>query len=475
MMRSTIAFFVFSAAVFALPAGAQKSDSLSLSIQDAVTRAVQNGDETRTAAAQVDIAEAQIDIARSAGLPQLRLNGGESHVFQSARAQAVGQIFNQPFTYSGNASLSQTLFQGGKVVAGSRAASAVRSAARMDEAETKAQVALDVQRSYLQVLFAKRVAEIQQTSLDLASQRLKQAEQFEAAGRAAHYDVLRARVELANLEPVAIQARSDVELSLLDLKRLVNIPVDQPIRLTSSLDTAAVRDLVTRVSAAPDFGQRPALKSAELLVSARKSGVAAARADLLPTVSVTGLVGAQAFPLSGFPNERGGFEVTPCPTGSAADKVCTRQNGGWFGDKSLGFAVSWPIFDGMRAKGAIDLAQAQTKLAELQLAQTRERVAIDLAKARAELERAKSVFDARKQNAAEADEAFRLASLRYSRGLSTQLEVSDAQLALTTAQTNEARAVFDLYLAAATLARALGQPVPFPDRPWAPVSNPLYK
>jgi outer membrane protein TolC len=42
------------------------------------------------------------------------------------------------------------------------------------------------------------------------------------------------------------------------------------------------------------------------------------------------------------------------------------------------------------------------------------------------------------------------------------LEVSDAQLALLTAESAEARATFDLYLATADLARALGRPIPMP-------------
>ena len=60
------------------------------------------------------------------------------------------------------------------------------------------------------------------------------------------------------------------------------------------------------------------------------------------------------------------------------------------------------------------------------------------------------------------EEAFQLASLRFTRGLSTQLEVSDAQLALLTAQSTEARATYDLFLASADLARALGRPDPAP-------------
>ena len=75
-----------------------------------------------------------------------------------------------------------------------------------------------------------------------------------------------------------------------------------------------------------------------------------------------------------------------------------------------------------------------------------------LARARAEFVRAEATFEAQRQNATEAEEAFRIASLRFERGLGTQLEVTDAQLSLFTARVNAARATIDYYLAAAELA-----------------------
>lgn len=438
-------------------AALSSADSLDLSLPQAVDRAIRIGDESRTAAVQIDVTDAQVTIARAAGLPQLRLNGSQAHVVQSARASAVGAIFNQPNTYTANATLSQTLFQGGKIIAGSRAASALRNAAKLDQTETVAQVSLDVQRVYLQTLFAATYAEIQDTALSLAQQRLAQTIQFEKAGRASRYDVLRAGVERANIQPTVIQAHSDVELALVELRRLTNVRFDQPLKLTTRIDTGSVLTWVQQLRADEGRINRAAIRSAEVMSRARHAGVTVARADLFPTVTLTGLVGAQAFPLSGFPQARGRINTIPCADGSTT-RVCTQQNGGWFGDKSFGLSIGWPIFDGFRAKGAIDLAGAQAQLADLELAQTRERVAGEVATARAELDRAQALFAARGQNASEAAEAYRLASLRQSRGLATQLEVSDAQLALTLARTNEARAVYDLYLAAAGYARALGRP-----------------
>src|SRR5688500_8349357 len=103
-------------------ASAQKPDTLRLSLADAVTRAVRFGDEVRLADAQIEVTGAQLAQARASGLPQLRMAGSFGHIYENARAQAVGQIFNQPNTFNANVNLSQTVFQGGRIVAGYRAA-----------------------------------------------------------------------------------------------------------------------------------------------------------------------------------------------------------------------------------------------------------------------------------------------------------------------------------------------------------------
>jgi len=67
-------------------------------------------------------------------------------------------------------------------------------------------------------------------------------------------------------------------------------------------------------------------------------------------------------------------------------------------------------------------------------------------------------------------EAYRLAALRFERGLDTQLDASAVQLQLLIAKSNEARSIFDLYIAAADLARARGIPIPLP--PTRPAAAP---
>lgn len=445
--------------VFSLSVVSQ--DTLRLSLPEAVTIALREADEVKRANADVSLTEAQVTTSRASALPQLRLTGTYNHVLANARARAVNQVFNQPNTYNVNANLSQTLFQGGREFASWRAARRVREAARLTAGETKSEVAVGVLRAYLEASLAERFENIRGENLILASQRVEQSEQLFTAGRVARYDVLRSRVERANLEPLVIQARNDREIALLDLRRLLNLPPDAPIRLTTTIDSSSV-SMILAASSQDDFdgSNRASVRAAELTARARRDAIAAARADWLPTITVFFQSGVQAFPQSGFPPGRGETSPRFCPEGSPADRSC--QNGGWFGDRALGLNFSWPLFDGLRAKGAIDLAQAQHEIAEIALAQEREAVALEIARARAELSRSRAVFAARRQTVSEADEAFRLASLRYSRGIGTSLEVSDSQLQLLISQTDEAQSAVDLYLAAAELARALGRPIPLP-------------
>ncbi len=438
------------------------SDTLRLSLGDAVSIAMKQSDEVGLAGAQIDIADAQFGTARAALMPQLRFTSSYQHVYESARGNAVGSVFNQPNTYTGSANLSQTLFQGFRNVSAKRAADENRKAARFDELEERAFLAIAVQRAYLQALYAARLVELQTGNVLLASSRLTQVEQLERAGQAARYDVLRARVERSNLEPLAIQAASDRELALLELKRLLNLPVQRPLALVSRIDPAAATAMLAAIDDTIAVAERAVIRSAELNLESRRLGIKVARADYLPTLTAFFNSGYQAFPPRGFgiPRSRGELNTASCPVGAPADRLC--QNGGFFPDRQAGLNLSFPVFDGFRIRSNVELAQAQTRIAEIQLQQQRETVALDAARARAELERSRAVFTARQQNSAEAEEAFRLATLRFSRGLSTQLEVSDAQLALLTAQSTEARATYDLFLAAAELARALGKPIPIP-------------
>jgi len=438
-----------------------RGDTVVVSLPDAVSRALVAGDEARIADAQEDATDAQMTTARATALPSLRFTGGYTQTLENARASIVSSVFGQRYNYNGSVTLNAPLFQGGRAMNGIQGARHAVASSRFTTAETRAQVTVDVQRAYLNALAADQLVTIQEHNLALSDERVTQAEQLERAGRAARYDVLRVRVERTNLEPLLIQARNDRENAYLELKRLLNLPMDRPVALTTAVaaDSTAVLSVLARVAADTMPGERGVLRAAQETFGAREAAVKVARADYLPTVSVFFTTGYLALPSSpALPTRFGHASNDLCPVGAPATQIC--QNNGFFADRSAGLQVSWPIFDGLRTKGNVDLAQANARVADLQLAQTRERVAVEVAQARSAARRVTALFQSQRANVAQAEEAFRLAQLRQTRGLGTQLDVSDAQLALLTAQTNALRATFDVYLAAADLDRALGRPIP---------------
>ncbi len=440
----------------------QRADTLRLTLEDAVARALRSSDESRIADAQVELAEAAVTSARAAGLPQLRMNGSYQQVLKNARAEIVGALFNQNYVYSSNLNVQQAIFQGGRIFAASQAAARSEQAAELTRDETRALLAVSLQAVYLNVLFTARIAEIQANNLRLADERLAQTEQLATAGRASRYDVLRARVERANLEPQLRDAEAARVAAELDLRRLLNLPPEQPLALTTTLDATRVRAMAAAAANLGQPNERAIVKAAELAASARRASIRVARADLLPTFTAGFTFGYLALPETpGFPTIGGDRGNEFCAPGAPPTQRC--QNNGWFPDRNFNIVMSWPLFDGLRAKGQIDLAQAQTAIAELQAQQTREAASLEVVQARAELARAQAVADAQATTVQEAEEAFELAALRLDRGIGTQLEVSDAQLALLRARTTDARATFDLYLAVAELARVRAEPIPLPD------------
>jgi outer membrane protein TolC len=466
---------IFAVALLLAPfaaGSAQRADTVRLTVADALVRVLRESDEMKIGLAQLSVTDAVVTQARASGLPALNLRGSYTQQNKNARATIVSTgIFGQSHSYVTSLSLTQPVFQGGRVFAAMRAANDARDAARHNLAETRAMLTLGTHAAYLGAILARELVEIQEQNAALADDRLAQVTSLEKAGRAARYDVLKARVDRANLEPALLDARNAERFAVIELKQLLNLREPNTVLvLTQELDTAALRASVIAIVNAVNNGPitRSSVRAAEATVDVRREGVRIARADFMPTLSLFLNNGYTALPSSGgFPTRWGQTSAANCPSGSDPNRVC--QNNGWYPDQTFGVQLTWAIFDGFRTKGNVDLASAQERVSRASLDLTREQALVEMAAARAEFNRAEAVYNSLHTNASEADESYRIAALRFERGLGTQLEVKDAQFALLNARVNAARATTDYYLAAAELARSHGHEIPPP--PTRPASN----
>jgi len=450
-----------------------------LTLDEAIRRALTSGNEVRIAEAGVRQAEAQVTQAWSTALPEIRASVTYTRTFASvfssagqmptlapfspdtaaalasrvryleqeypnSVARGIGGLFsNLPFgrlnTYVAALTVSQTLFQGGKIGAGIRGAHAYEQAARSQLDETRRDVTYRVKQAYLNALYAQRIVAITEASQLQVNDQLHRVSLNHQVGSSADYDLLRAQVEAANQEPLVIAARNGRDIALLEVRRLVNIPADQPVELVNPLPETT--DSLPRVDFAVldlDAAGRAAVVAAEANVAFRREAVHVYHGDYFPTLKLSSSYGGQAYPAGLFPAGMSDFRK----------------------DWSASLTLSVPLFDGLRTHGAVLAAQAELARAEAQLSQTQAGVRIEIQQARAEIVRAQALVAARHETVGQAARAQHLATVRYNNGIATAIEVSDARLALQQAGVNEAQATRDYLLAIASLERALGRAVP---------------
>ena len=449
------------AGAFAAPAVAQTpTDTLHLTLDQAVQRALDRSFAMRLARADVLDADGQVREAFSAALPQVTGTLTYTRQFASiykglggTDTSSLGGLFkNTPFgapnAWNFQIQATQTLWSGGKVGSGLSAARAARNIAALGASETTAEVSFQVKQAYWNAALQSRLLEIASENLDQARAQLRQVQLFRQAGTRAEYDLLRAQVDAANQEPAVVAARNDLDLAVLELKRLLDLPADQPLALATPLESpeATIPVVATDSIGGPD---RPALAQAEATVRQQKELLDVARADRWPTLSVATTYNEQAFPQSVFPSTVDQFRR------------------GWNGEVKLSF----PIFTGFRTGARVEQARAALQRAEAQRDQVHKQVELDVARARAEVARAQALLAARRETVRQADRAQHIAGVRYTNGIATQLEVSDARVAAQQSQVNEVQATRDYVVALARLERALGRAVPVVQQPISPIAQ----
>jgi outer membrane protein len=396
-----------------------------ITVEQAVTSALERNPSITTAVKTVEAAQARVVQAKAAAAVQVSVNATAA-VGNLAGGTPTGA--DPKVSHNVNVGGSLQLYDGGigaqqvaQAEAGLQAAQFGLEAARQD-------VAVAAARGYFQALRAARVVEAREAALRSAQEQVRQAEALVRAGTAARADIFTAQAAAANAEVELIAARGQVELTQASLRNAMGVPLTQvfavaepgdpqPVSITpeqAAAEAATARAEVKR-AAADVRGSEAALRIAEL------------RAGLLINVTAGAAV-----------------QVTPNP-GQA----------GW----SVGASASYPVADGGRAKAAIEEARANLAAARSRADTTLQQVQLQAFQAALTVRESIARVAATRVALAAAEEAARAADGRYRAGVGTVLDVTVAQATLVQARVNSVQALYDLHQAIATLRHDTGQPV----------------
>jgi len=312
-MRNWKRMWLGAALVALLPAGAgaQQEGALPLSLEAAIERALEQSEEVRLAGARAEAAGARVVAARANALPEINTqlaytktlrsvfeNAGGGFVLPdslqfnpdpnapieeriayledntpNAAFGALGAIFSDlPFgnenTWIAGLSVAQPIFAGGRIWSGIEAAEHAEAAAFAAYDEAAADIVLLVQRAYYDAALAEATVEIVEASVELANRHREDVRLQQQAGRASELELLRAEVEAENLQPQLVAARNGLELAMLDLKRLVNLPADAEVELTTPIIPEGGEDAAVLNRTLPSLEEaRPADSRAPIAIA----------------------------------------------------------------------------------------------------------------------------------------------------------------------------------------------------------------
>ena len=334
--------------------------------------------------------------------------------------------------YNVGLAFSQNLFAGGRISAQNAVANAGRRSADIELTAQSAQLRLDVTQAYFDATLADRLVALAESSAVQTDNVLKQTKLARTVGNVSEFELLRAQVSSANQRPIVIQRQSDREVAYLRLKQLLNIPLDSPVELTTAVDDSAATNValesigITSDTAAID---RATVKQAAEAIDAQRGLLKVAKAQRLPTLSLTSQYGKVAFPLTGLP-----------------------QSGSFRTNWTIGVASQVPLFTGGRIKGDQLVAEANVREAQARYDQLREFAALDSRVTINNLLQARAAWQASLGTAEQAARAYSIAEVRYKEGISTQIELNDSRILLEQAVTNRALAARNVQVARVKLA-----------------------
>ncbi|MBN1918199.1 MAG: TolC family protein [Verrucomicrobia bacterium] len=370
----------------------------------------------------------------SSAYPRLTLDGSYTRTdpssISSLETPEGSFTLGSDETYSYAFGLEQRVYAGGLVSGGIRAARDEKARVLEIVATTIQDIELQVRRDFYELLLAQELVLVRQEAVALFEENLRNAEARFQAGTVAKFEVTRAKVELANLQPPLIAAKNRVRLAEEALKKTLNVPFDTELTIEGKLDyTPTHFSLDALVDTALQF--RHEIKAAELVAALRKINV---------TVEAsTGRPDVRAFANYGGQTDTFGTSATDLTEG-------------W----NAGLRVSIPIFRGWGVAGRVDQARAEHGKALIALEDQRKVVELEVRRAFFNLENAAEVVASQQENVGQAEEAVHEAVAQLQAGEITQFELRDTQLSLTQARTNLKQAQHDYNVALFTLERAVG-------------------
>ena len=414
------------------------SPELKLSLREAIQAAVDNNVNVRLLKERIASAQAQANTSLGSLLPHVGgyLNGRNQTVNLAAfglpadRLSALGltRSVTDPFeVYDARATLVQNIFSL-SLIQRWRAARSGVDVAGLEAEVTKRDVMATAGLLYIEALRADEAVKARQADIELSQQLLKLTRDRKAAGVATGLDVTRQEVELENNKQRLLVSQNEQESARLNLIRSLGIAFDVRLVLTDELKFVPVEPQIREQALLTAHEQRLELRVQENRQRLAALSLSSVTSERIPSLSLNG--------------DYGWIGLKP------DEALATR---------SIGLTFSIPIFDGGQRESRISESRSRVRQESIRMKDVSDQVTLEVRNALLTLESSVQQVAVAGKGLELALKELTFAKDRFAAGLTTNIEVTNAQTSVARARDNQIEALFRFNASRINLARAKGE------------------
>jgi outer membrane protein len=419
----------------------QENDSpnpVILSLQDAIAVAFKNNKDIQIQEKEITVAKANIMGARSEFLPQVNAQAGYTRngaVLSRAPVpnakKDIGIFTGYKNDNQAGITVTESIYNGGANIANFKQAKIDFIVQEETLRAKKLDIEFEAKRLYYGLLLGYETLRITQELLDNANKHCLDVKNRFEQGASSKFDLLQSKVQVSLYIPELVRAKNAIDLLMADLKKLLSLKMRDEIALKDSRLEYSLIEIREDEFLKSAYLNSPEMSLKSLGIDISKWSIEMAKAGWRPQL-----------------NANLGYSFNS----DNWSNMYNSKHSNWYS----GFSVGMSIFDGFSTKAKVDAAKARYAQANLSKENLSDQIAVDVRQACLDLKQAQAIIDSQKDNIGEAREALSIAGVSYDNGENTNLDVLDAQLALSQAEESFVQGIYDYLMAQAYLDRTMG-------------------
>jgi outer membrane protein TolC len=432
----------YVAAWMLLASGVAAQTPLRLSLEEAQARAQKASHRLAELQARENAANATVEVRAAADRPSVSVQAGYTRTQHVTPFIVPGSDVlpprvlypDVPDNWRTRLDLQWPIYTGGRTDALERAARAEASAVGSERASAHADLRLEVARAFWALVTARSAVAVLERGVERAKSHVNDVRQRLNAGLVPPNEVASAEAQESRERMLLIDAGNQRDVASADLARLIGESVLTAIEPIDPLESPVAPTSGLEALVADARSGRDDRKALEQRIEAADERRNAAAAGALPSIGLAG----------GFDYARPNPHIFP---------RTDRWDDSW--DASVN--VAWSLWDGGRTRAEVAEAAASAEAVRRRLEEFDSTLALEIRQRMLEIESGRAAIAAANDAVRSAEEARRVVAERFAAGVVTHTEVLDAQLALLQAELDRTRALANVRLSEARLARAAGR------------------